>query len=432
MCFRLLSDSLSERIEPEKVIPMSRVQHHFDQQAAKPFTSIDQIESYLLAKTVHAKGLIGTEIELFVTKDGQPPSFDTIETLFDRIAAQLQPEYDVSPMRDGARTVGLHIPDLGDVMLEPGGQVELATTACATPDILKHKNRILRAVLDIAGASLGMTVAGTGHDAAFLQAEDMPRSRFAAYYQYVRFLHGPPAEDLLATMKSCCGLQINLDPMGADFHEVARALLLIEMTQVLTQPSTRRQRFHETYTALFPEQTTPLFDILAARTNEEVIHHMAARLMTLKVPFLPDGSLEGFVPTLDLFDAPPTVRVLMEMGQLTPQLLDNCLGLQLTMPNLRRHGVLETRAPDSVQAVEEIVAITQKYVDIAYNPARRKALLAATADIDPHLLQKAYEARFTRGIGDDRLGPHLTVRDLATCIENATSRPAPVIKPASP
>lgn len=394
---------------------MSSVQH-FSDKAAKPFTSVEQIEKYILGKTVNSKGLIGTEIELFVTDNGQPPVFDRVEALLQRTGALLSVNYQVTHATENGRTIGLHIKGLGDVSLEPGGQTELITDPCATLQELEDKNRILRNTLDAAAKSLGLEVEGTGHKPAFLDAHDMPRSRYQGYYRFCRFQHGEKADDLIQTMKSCCGLQVNLDPMGPDFHEITRALLLVEMAYALPSVSERRQRFHDTYTNLFPEQTMPLFETLKASSNEEVIKISTARLMTLKVPFVPDGSAEGFAATIDLFDQPPTVKDLLDMGRLTPQLLDNCLTLQLTPPNLRRHGVLETRAPDSVNTVEEITTIAANYTKFAYDKDARQELLHTFKDIDPKKLEAAYLARLSGRDTALDIGGGKTLDDLKSAI----------------
>src|SRR5690606_30323454 len=151
-----------------------------------------------------------------------------------------------------------------------GGQVELCTPPCADLETLSASNRRLRQLLDTAAGFFDLRVTGAGHQPAFLQADDMPRSRFHAYYAYCRTEYGDKAEALIDTMKSCCGLQVNLDPMGDEFHEIYRALLLVDVAESLATRSTRQQRLHDTYAALAPEQLTPVFEALSATDNETV------------------------------------------------------------------------------------------------------------------------------------------------------------------
>src|SRR5690606_6868219 len=150
-------------------------------------------------------GKTGTELELFVTTpEGAPPTFDQVEMLFDHIAAQVP---GATKATEKGRTVGLLLPSIGDVSLEPGGQVELSTKPCADMDEIESCNRRLRALLNEAADFYDLKVQGAGHQPAFLAADDMPRSRFHAYYAYCREQYGQKAEDLIDTMKSCCGLQ---------------------------------------------------------------------------------------------------------------------------------------------------------------------------------------------------------------------------------
>ena len=76
------------------------------------------------------------------------------------------------------------------------------------------------------------------------------------------------------------------------------------------------------------------------------------------------------------------------------EILDNALTLQLTMPNLRRHGVVETRAPDSPDSIEALMATAALYNRFAYDAPARKALLDAFSDVDPAALKAAFLNRF--------------------------------------
>ncbi|MCE9507893.1 MAG: hypothetical protein K8R48_06210 [Alphaproteobacteria bacterium] len=356
---------------------MSRVYRSADPQHI--FRSAQEIEEHLLSKI--QKGTvakIGTELELFVTgPEGLPITFDQVEMLLEHLAEQFT---GVKKAMEKGRIVGLAIPDLGDICLEPGGQVEIATVPCNDLAQLDHVNRTLRDTLDASAAFFGLKVTGTGHMPSFLQAGDMPRSRFHAYYRYCRHEHGAKAEDLIKTMKSCCGLQVNLDPLGDQFHEVYRALALIDLAVVHAEESTRRDRFRATYTTLFPEQTKPILEALTETSNEGIVHHIVDRLLTLKVPFVPDTSPEGFKSTLDVFGHAPRVGELLASGKLTAEILDNSLSLQLMGPNLRRHGVLETRAPDSLNSTDELMRISAIYRKYAYDAEARAALLQKFAE----------------------------------------------------
>ncbi|MBI3441373.1 MAG: hypothetical protein HY052_06190, partial [Proteobacteria bacterium] len=332
---------------------------------------------------------------------------------------------------------GLHLPDLGDICLEPGGQVELSSKPCLNLQELETVNQKLRLALDQAAEFFGLRVKGQGHIASFATAEDMPRSRFAAYYRYCRHEIGENAEDLIKTMKSVCSLQVNFDPMGKDFHEIYRALMLVDTATIFKQHSERQEILGRTYAPFFPEQTTPVFEALQSHSNKEVMVHIVDRLLTLKVPFVPDQSPEGFRSSLDVFGYAPTVQNLFEQGLLTAEILDNALSLQLTMPNLRRHGVLETRAPDSVNTTEELMQTARLYHTIAYDAKKRNELLRQFKDVDFHLLKdvfinhRNYSPAEMNGLD---IGKGLKVRDLinvATLPDNPkpTSQQRPKFQP---
>ncbi len=350
-----------------------------------------EVELYLLAKAEkNTSGVIGTELELFVTtQEGKPISYAQIEKLFEHIAAKTGAEKSV----EGGHVVALHMPDVGDVCLEPGGQVELSTKPCETLDELEEANKTLRAALDEAATHFGLRVKGQGHMPSFLQAEDMPRSRFAAYYGYCRHEIGAAAEDLIKTMKSVCSLQVNVDPMGKDFHNIYRALLLLDVAAAFNQASERRERLDKTYAPYFGAQTQPVFEALGAKSNAELVPPLVDRLLTLKVPFIPDNSPEGFKSTIDVFSKPPTVGELLDKGQLTKEILDNALSLQLTPPNLRRHGVVETRLLDSVDTTEDVMRVARRYREAAYSEMDRARLLKRFKKADPDLLRAAFNAR---------------------------------------
>lgn len=351
---------------------MSRAYHA--QNPNHIFNNRAEIEAYLHQKISSNTGKkIGTEIELFVTDAaGQPAAFDQIEKILLLLSAQFGQSKAITEKN---RIVGLSVPGFGDYCLEPGGQIEIATKACEGLEELERVNRRLRAALDNAAASLDLKVTGTGHMPAFLAAGDVPRSRFHAYYAYCRAQYGADAEELIKTMKSVCGLQINLDPMGDDFYKVYRALMTREMTEIMTSPDDRRQkRLRQTYERLAPEQLTPAFNAAAAKSNDALVTLIVDRIMTLKVPFLPDPvSAEGFKSTMDTFGYAPRVQELLDRQLLSVEIFDNALSLQLTMPNLRRHGVLETRAPDSVNTVDELMAVAKRYYQAAYDPATLSA-----------------------------------------------------------
>ncbi|HEX2752415.1 MAG TPA: glutamate-cysteine ligase family protein [Alphaproteobacteria bacterium] len=391
------------------------------------FTSRAEIAEHLLAKIAHSQGgKTGTELELFVaTPEGAPPTFDQIEMLFDHIAARVP---GATKAGEQGRTVGLGLPSIGDISLEPGGQVELSTKPCADMRELESCNRRLRDLLNAAADFYGLTVEGAGHKPAFLDAQDMPRSRFHAYYAYCREQYGQKAEDLIETMKSCCGLQVNVDPMGDDFHEIYRALLLVDVAESLATRSTRQQRLHETYAALAPEQMTPVFEALGATNNEQVVEHMLDRLLTLKIPFVPDAeAAEGFRSTKEVFGRTPRVGDLLHAGKLTAEILDNALSLQLTMPNLRRHGVLETRAPDSMDDMETLMQVSRRYHGFAYDAQKRGALLAAFADVDADKLKQVFASRFDTTAKDlmaADIGGGKTVGDLIAAVRADRTQPS--------
>ncbi|TAL36482.1 MAG: hypothetical protein EPN97_06305 [Alphaproteobacteria bacterium] len=395
---------------------MSRVYHSADPNHI--FTSRLEIEEHLLAKiSGNAGGKVGTELELFVTgREGLPITFDQVEMVLEHMAGQFP---GAVPATEKGRIVGVSIPDVGDICLEPGGQVELSTKPCKDIQELESVNILMRAALEKTAAFLDLKVEGSGHMPSFLDAEDMPRSRFAAYCEYLRGVHGKKADDLIDTMKSCCGLQVNVDPMGSEFHEIYRALMLVDVANALSERTERQERLHETYAKLVPAQMTPLFEALKAGSNEGVVSCIADRLLTLKVPFMPDtSSPEGFKSTASVFGATPTVGELLRNGALTTEILDNSLSLQLMMPNLRRHGVLETRAPDSPQTTEALMVTAEQYHRFAYDAAARRQLLEDFSDISPQLLKEAFLERFDDAaiLGRD-IGGGKAVNDLVSAVQ---------------
>lgn len=391
---------------------MSRVYRPLDPDHI--FTSREEVENHLHSK-LHSstRGLVGTELELFVHASGEPPSFGVIEKLLLRMRDLLPGAVAVN---EKGRAVGVHVPDLGDICLEPGGQVELSTKPCDDVSSLAAAHRGLFAALETAAGELGLSVTGQGHMPSFLEAGDMPRSRFSAYYRYCRAQHGEAAEELIKTMKSACGLQVNVDPMGDDFHEIYRALLLVDLAVSFSQRSERQKRLQETYASLFPEQVTPVFNALAAKSNDSLMTLIVDRLLTLKVPFIPAADApEGFKSTLDVFGYPPTVGQLLEKGLLTREILDNSLSLQMTMPNLRRHGVVETRAPDSVDSPAELERMAALYHRYAYDKSARGALLERTADIDIAALERAFAGRFSGALPPEAVRLVAAVMSPAEC-----------------
>ncbi len=404
---------------------MSRVYHA--QNPNHIFENRNQIESHLLSK-VHAPqgGKTGTELELFVTTpEGHPPTFDQIEMLLDNIALSVP---GASRATEKGRIVGLDLPNIGDISLEPGGQVELSSKPCKDLAELESSNKTLRMLLDRAAGFLDLHVEGAGHKAEFLQADDMPRSRFHAYYAYCHEQYGKKAQPLIDTMKSCCGLQVNVDPMGDKFHEIYRALLLTDVAESMATRSERQQRLHETYAKVAPEQMTPVFEALDARDNEAVVAHMVDRLLTLRVPFVPDASAaEGFRPAREVFGKTMTVGDFLSAGKLTTEILDNALSLQLTMPNLRRHGVVETRAPDSMDDLPTLMKTAAQYHRLTYDDAARGALLQDFAGIEQDRLRVAFLSRFemdSKSLMAFDLGGGKTVGDLVSAVRGQDAAPA--------
>ncbi|HRI77797.1 MAG TPA: glutamate-cysteine ligase family protein [Alphaproteobacteria bacterium] len=403
---------------------MSRVFHA--QNPDQVFQNRAEIETHLLAKVMTAQGgKTGTELELFVTTpEGRPPSFDQIEMLLENIALAYK---GAEMTQEKGRIVGLNLPGIGDISLEPGGQVELSTKPCDTVEELEQCNRALRRLLDGASAFLDLHVEGAGHKPAFLQADDMPRSRFHAYYAYCHEQYGKKAQPLIDTMKSCCGLQVNVDPMGDKFHEIYRALLLTDVAESFATRSERQKRLHETYASVAPEQMTPVFDALACRDNDTLVGHIVDRLLSLRVPFVPDETApEGFRAAREVFGKTMTVGDFLTEGKLSVQILDNALSLQLTMPNLRRHGVLETRAPDSMDDIGTLMKTAAQYHRMTYDDTARRALLDDFASVDADRLRVAFLSRFdmdAKTLMAFDIGGGKTVGQLVTAVRGADSAP---------
>lgn len=411
---------------------MSRALH--GGHAAIILSSVTEVEAYLLAKVAKVKaGLIGLEQEMFVTtSDGNPPSFTQIEKILNHMAGNLR---DARILTEAGYTIGVTSPEVGDVCLEPGGQIELSCAPSQGLAALQKRQYALYAALVHAAQAQGLRVQGAGHLPSFIGAPMVPRSRFAAYADYCRQVHGmKKAEALLDTMKSCTGLQVNFDPMGEDFHKVYRALMLVELVGAFKDLSVRQKRFFQTYAPLFPRQVTPLFNAAAVCHNEELIKIIAERLLSLHMPFVPDpDSTEGFLPSAKVYGATPTVGALMQRGVLTADLLDNALSLQMTTPNLRRHGVVETRTPDTPCDMAGVMAVAARYHSAAYDVCVRERLLDVLAGCDPDLLARAYDARFMvdhRTLMAHSVGKELTVAALIKVVDEVLAAEPSCVKKA--
>lgn len=385
-----------------------------------------EVKAYLLAKVARATaGLIGLEQEMFViTPNGQPPRFARIEAVLRHMAQGLPAARVLS---EAGHVIGLVCPEVGDVCLEPGGQVELSCAPSHGLADLHRRQQALYDALVAAAAKEGLLVRGAGHLPSFMGAPMVPRSRFAAYADYCRAMHGEAkTQALLDTMKSCTGLQVNVDPMGADFHKIYRALLVVELSGSFSDLSDRQARFAKTYAPLFARQVTPLFNAAAARDNESLMGMVVARLLSLHMPFVPDPDTpEGFLASAAVYGVTPTVGELLAKGVLTADLLDNALSLQMTMPNLRRHGVVETRNPDTPADMAGVMAVAARYHRAAYDTAVRDRLLGVLAQCQPGLLEAAYASRFD--LSRDALmalpvGNGLTVRGLIEAVEASIER----------
>lgn len=359
------------------------------------FTGRGEIEDYFHAKAMkNTKGLIGTELEVFVfNENGKPISPEESSDLIKDFAHYCG---NADLITEKGQAVGLNIPDIGNVVLEPGGQVEVSTIPCMDLNHLRAVNDFLLKMQAEVTKQKGFVISGQGHRPEFIDAPDSVRSRYSAYYNYFRTSLGADAEPLISTIKSVCGLQVNLDPMGKDFHEVYRGLLLLELGNHFRDRTERHKLLFETYEKFLPEQMSPLFNAVSAPDNATLVGFIVDRFLTLKVPFLPDNQTsEGFKSTIDLFGKPPTIGELLSKGLLTRQVLDNCLSLQLTMPNLRGAGVVETRAPDSVASLGDLLKKADLYQTVAYDEEARKSLIDEFSGVDPSLLREAYQQRFT-------------------------------------
>lgn len=392
------------------------------------------VQAHLLAKVAKATaGLIGLEQEMFVTTpDGRPPAFAQIEAVLTHMATQLPK---ARLLTEGEHIVGVSSPVVGDVCLEPGGQIELSCAPSKGLDDLQARQMALYDALVAAAAAQGLQVQGAGHLPSFIGAPMVPRSRFAAYAQYCRDTHGAEkAEALLDTMKSCTGLQINVDPMGEDFHKIYRALLLVELAETFaTRDSKRKQRFTNTYAPLFPQQVTPMFNAVAARDNAMLMGMIVDRLLTLRMPFVPDpGSAEGFLPSAQVYGVTPSVGDLMQKGVLTTDLLDNALSLQMTMPNLRRHGVVETRSPDTPSDMATVFKLAARYHRAAYDVAARDRLLAIADKVDASQLAAVYDARYTGDaahVVSMQVGVDFKLSDMLAQVDKELDQPKQGSKP---
>lgn len=392
------------------------------------------VQAHLLAKVAKSTaGLIGLEQEMFVTTaSGQPPAFALIEGVLSHMAAAMP---QARLLTEGKHIVGVTSPVLGDVCLEPGGQIELSCAPSKNLVEMQARQTALHDALVAAASAQGLRVQGAGHLPSFIGAPMVPRSRFAAYAQYCRDTHGnDKAEALLDTMKSCTGLQINVDPMGEDFHKVYRALMLVELAETFTTlDGQRKQRFSNTYAPLFPQQVRPMFNAVAARDNRMLMDMIVERLLSLRMPFVPDpDSAEGFLPSAKVYGVTPSVGELMAKGVLTTDLLDNALSLQMTMPNLRRHGVVETRSPDTPSDMATVFKLAARYHLAAYDVAARDRLLVIADKLDASQLAAVYDARYTGDaarVMSMQVGVGFKLSDMLAQVDKALDQPKQSSKP---
>ena len=397
-------------------------------EAATILKTPSDVQAHLLAKVAKSTaGLIGLEQEMFVTTaSGQPPAFALIEGVLTHMAAAMP---QARLLTEGKHIVGVTSPVLGDVCLEPGGQIELSCAPSQNLVEMQARQTALHDALVAAASAQGLRVQGAGHLPSFIGAPMVPRSRFAAYAQYCRDTHGnDKAEALLDTMKSCTGLQINVDPMGEDFHKVYRALMLVELAETFTTlDSQRKQRFSNTYAPLFPQQVRPMFNAVAARDNRMLMDMIVERLLSLRMPFVPDpDSAEGFLPSAKVYGVTPSVGELMAKGVLTTDLLDNALSLQMTMPNLRRHGVVETRSPDTPSDMATVFKLAARYHRAAYDVAARDRLLVIADKVDASQLAAVYDARYTGDaahVMSMQVGVDFKLSDMLAQVDKALDQP---------
>jgi len=103
------------------------------------------------------------------------------------------------------------------------------------------------------------------------------------------------------------------------------------------------------------------------------------------------------------------------------------------MPNIRRHGVVETRAPDSPDSIDDLMKIATTYAKFGYDAPARAALLQDFSGIDPQLLQDAFLSRFkdpqilSRDIGGGK-----SVADLVAAISEKPQVTPAIIPPRRP
>jgi hypothetical protein len=122
---------------------------------------------------------------------------------------------------------------------------------------------------------------------------------------------------------------------------------------------------------------------------------------------------------------------LLEKAALTTQILDNALSLQLTMPNIRRHGVVETRAPDSPDTPEALKAVVKVYNRFAYDSVARRALVDDFSGIESEKLKAAFLGRFEdKNIASAEIGGGKTVADLIHAVEGGKNATVPSASPS--
>ena len=102
------------------------------------------------------------------------------------------------------------------------------------------------------------------------------------------------------------------------------------------------------------------------------------------------------------------------------------------MPNIRRHGVVETRAPDSPDTLEALMDVVKIYNRFAYDAEARRDLLQDFSDVSPDKLKAAFLSRFeTENIASSDIGGGKTVVDLIRAVEGGKNATAPQVSPSA-
>lgn len=396
---------------------MARQVQGSDQLISSKQDIIAFLTAELKAKTTQK---LGVEWEMFpYTKSGDIPSLKQINTLFENFAEEAKRAgHEVSVATENGMMIAVDLKNVGNLCIEPGGQVEFATALCNTKaDVLNA----LQTYLSLAKKACGdeLVLKGQGQDIKFRDAPLVPRSRFINYARYIKTF----SEDIVGCIKSACSFQVNVDVDYNTFVETFKALIVAESILALENNKTSRlSDWFNAFSQGMGNQSRPFFEMFDVQTTDQALDIVASRLLTIRTPILPDPkNAEGYLFHNEFgYKEAPTIADLMEKKMLSEKVLKNMLGLMMMFPAYRRPSSAEVRGMDSPETLEKAMAMTSIVEQISYNPSVRKMFASAISNASE--AEKLFGAvTHTKGqqIYRDMMKENPTLAQCATYVRSA-------------